>query len=105
MELQMYSIHKLLILIVLSLGSVMASGQRSYAPNSILATGNWYKISILESGIYKVDVPFLNSLGITGSIPSDQLRIFTRLDGMLPESNAVSRIDDLKEIAIDVEDG
>ncbi|HEV7621167.1 MAG TPA: C25 family cysteine peptidase, partial [Flavisolibacter sp.] len=83
----------------------MATGQRFYAPNSILATGNWYKISILESGVYKVEVPFLNSLGISGSIPSDQLRIFTRLDGMLPESNAVTRIDDLKEIAIDVEDG
>ena len=44
--------------------------QRSYKANSVLASGNWYKISVSGPGVYKMDLAFLNSLGIQGSIDS-----------------------------------
>lgn len=83
----------------------MASAQRNYKQNSVLASGNWFKISVAEAGIYKIDVPFLNSLGITGSIPSSQIRLFGNGGAMLPEANSEKPIDDLEENSIWVEDG
>lgn len=83
----------------------LVHAQRIYKSSSVLATGNWYKLSVAEEGIYKVDVPLLLSLGITGAIPSSQVRIFGNTGGMLPEATSTPRIDDLEELAIVVEDG
>lgn len=79
--------------------------QRTYKPNSVLASGNWFKISVAENGVYKIDVPFLNSIGISGNIPSNEVRVFGNGGGMLPEANAEKPIDDLAENAIVVLDG
>ncbi|HYO22926.1 MAG TPA: type IX secretion system sortase PorU [Flavisolibacter sp.] len=79
--------------------------QRSYKPASVLAGGNWYKISTTGSGVCKLDAAFLASLGINGAIPSGQIRVFANSNSMLPEAAAVARIDDLEEVAIAVEDG
>ena len=93
-------------LIALLLGFQKVNSQRSYAANSVLATGNWYKIGVVKQGIYKIDIPFLNSLGInTGNISSGTIRLFGNGGAMLDESNAVKRPDDLVENAIDVVDG
>ncbi|HEY0042228.1 MAG TPA: type IX secretion system sortase PorU, partial [Flavisolibacter sp.] len=94
-----------MVLMLLFLFSFSADCQRTYRPASVLAGGNWYKISISAEGIYKLDVPFLSSLGIGGNIPSAQIRVFGHAGGMLSEANASSRIDDLEELAITVEDG
>lgn len=83
----------------------MAIAQRTYKPNSVLASGNWYKISIAEAGVYKIDMAFLNSLGITGSVASTEIRLFGNGGGMLPENNSQPRVDDLQENAIWVNDG
>ena len=83
-----------------------AQGQRVYAPNSVLASGNWYKISVEKTGVYKIDVPFLNSLGVnTANLPSSSVRLFGNGGQMLAESNAVIPFDDLQENAIMVVDG
>jgi hypothetical protein len=74
-------------------------------PNSVLSSGNWYKISILESGVYKIDVSFLNRLGLNGNVPSNQIKIYGNGGEMLPEANSASRIDDLQEVALDIQDG
>lgn len=80
--------------------------QRQYAAQSVLSQGNWYKISTHASGIYKIDIPFLNKLGFSGAtFSSNSIRIFGNGGGMLPENNAIKRIDDLQEIAIKVVDG
>lgn len=52
-----------------------------------------------------MDAAFLSSLGLGANLPSSQLRLYGRTGGMLPEANSTSRIDDLEEIAISVEDG
>ena len=80
--------------------------QRVYAPNSVLATGNWYKIGVKQEGMYKVDVAMLSSLGIsTGGLSAASIRLYGNGGAMLPENNAQPRIDDLFENAIEMVDG
>ena len=80
--------------------------QRNYAPNSVLANGNWYKIGVLKEGVYKVDINLLTSLGIsTGNLTSASIRLYGNGGEMLPENNSQPRIDDLYENAIEMNDG
>ena len=82
------------------------TAQRTYKSNSVLATGTWGKIAIKDPGIYKIDVPFLNSLGFTVStISSGSIRLFGNGGAMLSEANSEIPVDDLAENAILVVDG
>lgn len=81
-------------------------GQRVYQANSVLAAGNWYKFSVKEAGIYKIDIAFLNGLGInTSNLPSSAVKIYGNGGAMLPESGNGAKQDDLTENAIAVIDG
>ncbi len=85
---------------------IPANGQRNYAPNSVLATGNWYKLSVRQAGVYKMDIPFLNNLGVnTSNLSSNSIRLFGNGGQMLKEANAGLWTDDLKENALQVVDG
>ena len=98
--------RKSFFIILLILGNCTGFAQRNYATNSVLATGNWYKIAITKQGIYKIDVAFLNSLGVnTNNLSSASIRLLGNGGGMLAEDNAVPRIDDVYENAIDMYDG
>ena len=80
--------------------------QRSYAPHSVLATGNWYKMGIKQEGIYKVDVNLLGNLGIsTANLSSASIRFYGNGGAMLEENNAFPGTDDLFENPIEVIDG
>ncbi len=93
-------------LICLFCGLARVSGQRTYAPRSVLADGSWYKISVPAPGVYKIDLPLLNAMGIsTASLPSGSIRLFGNGGAMLPEDNATLRQDDLRQNAITVVDG
>ncbi|MEW6470108.1 MAG: type IX secretion system sortase PorU [Bacteroidota bacterium] len=83
-----------------------ASSTAAYAANSVLASGNWYKVGLTADGIYKMDYAYLLSLGmnLSGKSPQD-LRVYGNGGGQLPYSNAAPRIDDLAENAIYVFDG
>lgn len=84
-----------------------ASGRsiRTYAANSVLQSGKWYKIATTTNGIYKLTYSFLSSLGIDMSTVNPQnLRVYGNGGGMLAELNSVPRIDDLAENAIYLED-
>jgi Peptidase family C25 len=83
-----------------------APGQRVYAPHSVLATGNWYKIAVTAPGLYRIDVAFLNTLGIpTNGLASNTIRIFGN-GGQLPDEAAnAPYTDDLRENACWVSDG
>jgi Peptidase family C25 len=86
--------------------TVAAIGQRTYRPNSILSSGNWYKLSVKTAGVYRVDVAFLQSLGVnTNSITSGSIRLYGNGGWMLPEANNTARPDDLTENAIWMIDG
>jgi len=85
---------------------LFSEAQRSYAANSVLASGDWYKIGVTQPGIYKMDLSFLSHLGInTSNISSNSIRLFGNGGDMLPEANSTERADDLRENAIMVVDG
>ena len=72
----------------------------------MLATGNWYKLAVRGPGVYKIDIPFLNNLGVnTSSLSSSSIRLYGNGGQMLAEANAGVWTDDLKENAIQVVDG
>lgn len=80
--------------------------QPSYATNSVLATGNWYKMGVTQEGMYKVDMALLSSLGMnTTGLSSASIRLYGNGGGMLPENNAEPRIDDLFENPVEMIDG
>ncbi len=77
-----------------------------YAANSVLATGNWYRIKLTETGIYKMTYAEMAATGMAVSgLNSANLRLYGNGGGMLPESNTVYREDDLQENAIQMVDG
>ena len=76
---------------------------RDYAENSVLNTGEWYKIKVRESGIYKISYSDLESYGINpANIDPRHISIYGNGHGMLPEANIKFRYDDLQENAIQV---
>ena len=80
---------------------------KTTASGSVLASGDWYKISVKEKGIYKLDYNFLQSqVGITpGSVSTAKIGLYGNGGVMHSESNAAPRHDDLFENAIVVVDG
>lgn len=83
-----------------------AFSQRTYASASVLATGNWFRIGITREGIYRMDLSFLQTLGIGGSgLPSNAVRLFGNGGAMLPEAASTPVTDDLRELALQVLDG
>ena len=86
-----------------------ASTTRTYAANSVLATGNWYKIGVKNTGVYKITYNDLTAMGINpANINPKDIRLYGNGGGMLPEANSQPRFDDLHENAIFVsgeEDG
>ena len=74
-------------------------GNASYATHSVLATGNWYKVAVANTGVYKLDHDFLaNKCGfdlINTNFSS--IGVFGNGGGMIPDLNAVARYDDLQE--------
>jgi len=101
----MTAYRRLLLLSICCCFLLLLSAQRTYKTSSVLASGNWFKISVNDAGVYKMDLAFLNGLGITGNIPSTQIRLFGNGGRMLGEANNDKPIDDLEEIAIWVQDG
>ncbi len=67
---------------------------RNYKDNSILASGNWVKIGIQETGVYKISYARLRELGISAP---EKTRIFGNHTGVLPVMNYEPRPDDLLE--------
>ncbi len=101
------SITRFLVLgIMVFGGSLMGNAQRVYAPHSVLSSGSWFKLGTSKPGVYKMDITFLNSLGVnTSSLSSGSIRLFGNGGNMLSESNAGPWTDDLVENAIQVVDG
>lgn len=75
--------------------------KNDYAQQSVLATGDWHKFSVSETGIYKITYNDLVDAGLNPSeINPQHLRLYGNGGGMLPEPNSAFRHDDLVENAI-----
>lgn len=100
---------KNLILWLLAAIFLLGTGLIARSQNSVLSEGSWYKISVEETGIYKISYDNLVVWGIEPTqINPQHIRLFGNGNGMLPESNETFRYDDLQENVIMVygeEDG
>jgi hypothetical protein len=74
-----------------------------YAAHSVLAQGNWYKIQLDKTGIYKVTYADIKAMGVDmATVDPGNIRLFGNGGGPLPEANSIMRYDDLAENAISV---
>ncbi|MBA2611103.1 MAG: type IX secretion system sortase PorU [Bacteroidetes bacterium] len=75
----------------------------SFKNNSVLASGEWFKIGITKTGFHKIDKALLASFGVNiGSMNPKNIRVYGNGGRMLPELNSAFRYDDLEENAIQV---
>src|SRR5688572_11081786 len=99
--------------ISIQITNISSGGTRSgpnFKENTVLASGTIHKVSVDQSGIYKIDYDFIkDKINIDpGSITPDRFAIFGNGSGRMPQSSSIERIDDLEEIpmvAIGMDDG
>jgi hypothetical protein len=79
---------------------------RSFANNSVLSTGTWYKVGVTGTGIYMLDYNYLkNTCGFDLANTSfSSIAVFGNGGGMVPELNSTPRYDDLQENPIYIVD-
>jgi hypothetical protein len=71
---------------------------RSHVANSVLRSGDWYKIGVPHNGVYKLDYATLKSLLLpVETLDPRRLQLFGNAMGLLPQANAAPRPDDLAE--------
>ena len=74
--------------------------------SSVLRQGDWYKIGVDVNGVHEITYNDLQSLGIdVVNVDPDKIQLFGRPAGMLPLLNNEERVEDLQELAIQVEGG
>ena len=79
------------------------STTNDYASNSVLSSGAWFKLGIVETGVHKISYNDLVNQGIDPLqlVPSE-IGVFGSYIGPLPEENNKTRPDDLMENAIQI---
>ena len=66
-----------------------------------LENGAWYKFFVENSGVYRINKDFLESLGVnTGNIDPGKIKIYGQGGRMLPLVNGTDYIEDIRENAI-----
>ncbi len=87
----------------LTAAAAPSSRALTFAANSVLSEGRWFKFAIARDGVYKLDKNFLTQLGInTDELNPTQLNIYGNGGQLLPELNSAARYDDLAKCAIQV---
>jgi hypothetical protein len=78
--------------------------RKTTATPSVLANGDWYRLTVTDEGIYKVDAAFLAAAGVnTSAIDPRTIKIYGNGGREIPEDISVTRPADLVENAIYVE--
>ncbi|RZK45827.1 MAG: hypothetical protein EOO59_20315, partial [Hymenobacter sp.] len=74
---------------------------RAHVETSVLSTGDWYKIGVPRSGVYKLSLATLQSLGLpVASLDPRRIQVYGNAMGLLPQANSAPRPDDLVENSI-----
>ena len=77
--------------------------KQGFASNSVLASGDWYRIYVNNTGIHKITKSFLRNLGINvDGIDPRTIKVYGNGPGILPGANNAFRNDDLFENPIQV---
>lgn len=83
---------------------VNSFGNKTFGTNSVLASGDWYKIGVLNDGVFKLSYQFLKNLGMdVDNLNPNDFKIYGNGGKMLPTLNSDAREDDLEQNAIHVE--
>ena len=99
-------IRKSTLFLLVFLAPILALAELPHKTTSVLAAGKWYKLAVTETGIHIITHSDLTAMGInTSAIVIENIRLFGNGSGMLPEINSTPRVDDLREIAIQIVDG
>lgn len=73
----------------------------AFANSSVLASGSWHRIGIVNSGIHKLDYAFFNNMGLDmATLDPRNIRLYGNRQGQMPFSNSGVHSDDLKEFSI-----
>ncbi len=84
-----------------SLKETKRESKKSYAENSVLASGQWYMMSVASTGMYKITYSELYSMGVpVSSVNPKNIRLYHNGGGTLPVLNKDERHQDLVEIPI-----
>lgn len=78
--------------------------QYTYSSQSALSTGDWYRLGVVEDGVYALYPSDLHQLGVGGTVPIQSVRIYGYGGTMLPERNNQPNPDDLLENPVKVYD-
>ena len=88
-----------LLLGLLFLSQVVTAQDNAY--HSVLREGTWFRISITQEGVYKLDYSLLRDMGMDmNALNPNQIRMFGNPSGALSEKNGDPRPDDLTEMAL-----
>ncbi|MDQ2794765.1 MAG: type IX secretion system sortase PorU [Bacteroidota bacterium] len=75
-----------------------AGAAHVYGGSSVLASGDWFKIGVAESGVYKLDKATLSKMGLNvAGLNPNNFHLYGNSMGILPQPNATKRPDDLTE--------
>ena len=73
----------------------------TFAENSVLSSGEWYKIAIARDGVYRIDRNFLTQLGVdVANVDPRLINIYGNGGSLLPDANEEPRADDLVKNSI-----
>ncbi len=76
----------------------------TFKSTSVLATGEWYKIGVVDDGVYRISADDLAQLGIdVENLNPRSLNVFGNGIGQLPYENDIERPDDLIQNDIYIE--
>lgn len=86
--------------------SAVNKNSLTYSNTSVLATGDWYRLSVKQNGIHQLTYNDLAAMGINvNGLSSSLIRVHGYGGGMLPERADSPRNDDLPEVSVMVIDG
>jgi hypothetical protein len=83
-------------------GPIQKSLSRKYATQSVLGSGKWYKIQIINGGIHKLTFTDLKKMGLQNP---ENVRIYGNGGTQLPFDSSLDRLDDLVENPVYLEKG
>ena len=79
---------------------------RNYASQSVLNSGSWVKMGILNTGIHKLTYTDIENMGFSPSqLDISKIGVFGNYAGLLPEANSKTVLDDLQENSILISGG
>ena len=74
--------------------------------NSVLSSGNWYKIGVAEDGIYRLSYNDFQNLGVnTSNLNVNSIKLYGNGGGMLPYLNSIDRMFNNKLAALTMKAG